>query len=222
MSLDRRVNICFHGIGAPARELEPGENPYWISTALFEQILDYVKPKVNVHLSFDDGNASDAEIALSSLAARGMRASFFPVAARIGQLGSIDRSGLRALIEKGMTVGSHGMHHQSWRGLDTAGLDEELSQARELIADAAGVPVSTAACPLGAYDRGVLRRLRFHGYAQVFTSDRTIARTKAWLQPRYSVRATDRIEDVQAMVEQPRPLSVRATSAARLAVKRLR
>lgn len=222
MSLDQQVNICFHGIGTPARQLEPGEDPYWISTESFEQILDYVRPRANVHLSFDDGNASDAEIALSSLTARGMRASFFPVAARIGQPGSIDRSGLRALIDKGMTVGSHGMHHRSWRGLDTAGLDEELIRARELIADAAGVPVSTAACPLGAYDRVVLRRLRFHGYAQVFTSDRTIAGTKAWLQPRYSVRATDRIEDVQAMVEQPRPLSVRATSAARLAVKRLR
>jgi peptidoglycan/xylan/chitin deacetylase (PgdA/CDA1 family) len=222
MSPDRRVNICFHGIGAPARQLEPGENPFWISTELFEQILDYVKPKVNVHLSFDDGNASDAEIALSALATRGMRASFFPVAARIGEAGSIDRSGLRALVGKGMTVGSHGMHHRSWRGLDAAGLDEELSEARKLIADAAGEPVSTAACPLGAYDRVVLRRLRFHGYAQVFTSDRAVARTKAWLQPRYSVRATDRIEDVQAMVEQPRPLSVRAKSAARLAVKRLR
>ena len=29
------VNVCFHGIGTPDRELEPGEDKYWISTELF-------------------------------------------------------------------------------------------------------------------------------------------------------------------------------------------
>ena len=30
------TNICFHGIGVPERELEPGEERYWISQDAYE------------------------------------------------------------------------------------------------------------------------------------------------------------------------------------------
>jgi len=222
MNVHHRANICFHGIGTPGRDLEPGEHQYWISTELFDEILDYVAANPRVSLSFDDGNASDAEIGLPALAARRLRAAFFPVAARIGQPGSIDRRGLRALVAHGMTIGSHGMHHRNWRGLKAADLDEELVQARKIIAAESGTPVTTAACPLGLYDRAVLRRLRALDYLRVFTSDRSIASAKAWLQPRYSVRGTDTIDDIHAIVEDARPLGRRVESAARIAVKRLR
>jgi peptidoglycan/xylan/chitin deacetylase (PgdA/CDA1 family) len=220
--VNHRVNICFHGIGRPSRDLEPGEALYWITEEMFGQILDYAARVPHLDLSFDDGNASDTGIALPELAARSLKGTFFPVAARVGRPGSVDGAGLRSLVRHGMTVGSHGMHHRSWRGLSAAELDEELVHAREIIAQASGMPVGIAACPLGAYDRTVLQRMRSLRYTQVFTSDRAIAPARSWLQPRYSVRTTDDIEDVRDIVERPRSLTERVASTARIAVKRLR
>ena len=39
---DDVLNLCFHGIGAPGRELEPGEENYWIGPAKFEELLDVI------------------------------------------------------------------------------------------------------------------------------------------------------------------------------------
>lgn len=220
--MQRHTNICFHGIGTPNRQLEPGESKYWVGVEQFEEILGYLATAPNVRLSFDDGNASDAEIALAALSTRGLRATFFPVAARIGRTGSIDRDGLRALVRNGMDVGSHGMQHRSWRRLTDADLDEELVQARALIAEEAGVAVETAACPLGEYDRRVLARLRKLGYARVFTSDRCAARPASWLQPRYSVTEDDSPQTIRAAVEQRTPAAETVVSAGKRAVKRWR
>jgi len=220
--VQRQANICFHGIGTPNRELEPGERRYWIATDQFEQIVEYLAETPNIQLSFDDGNASDATIALPALTARGLRAAFFPVASRIGRTGSIDRDGLRALVQHGMDVGSHGMHHQSWRRLTAAELDEELVRARAVIAEESGVTVDTAACPLGEYDRRVLARLRKLGYSRVFTSDRCAARPASWLQPRYSVTEDDSAATIRAAVEQPSRAAEAAVSAGKRLVKRWR
>jgi peptidoglycan/xylan/chitin deacetylase (PgdA/CDA1 family) len=218
-----RVNICFHGIGTPGRDLEPGEDDYWISPDFFEEIVDYTKThQASVKLSFDDGNASDVDLGLPHLAKRGMTAAFFPVAARLGKPGSVDPAGLRELAAGGMSVGSHGMHHQAWRGLTDAELDEELIEARRVIQRETGISVDAAACPLGSYDRRVLGRLRHLGYSAVYTSDRCTALPNSWLQPRFSVRRQDTMADIRTIVEQPEATVTRAKSLARTTIKRLR
>jgi len=220
--VQRQTNICFHGIGTPNRELEPGERKYWVSTDQFDEILGYLAETPNVQISFDDGNASDAAIALPALTGHGLRAAFFPVAARIGRTGSIDRDGLHALVQQGMDIGSHGMRHRSWRRLPDADLDEELVLARALIAEESGTTVDTAACPLGEYDRRVLARLRKLGYSRVFTSDRCAARPASWLQPRYSVTEDDSPGTIRAAVEQhSRPIEA-SVSFGKRAMKRWR
>jgi peptidoglycan/xylan/chitin deacetylase (PgdA/CDA1 family) len=218
----RTINFCFHGVGTPERELEPGEYAYWISLEFFHEILDYAMLSPAVRLSFDDGNASDVEVVLPALRDRGLSASFFPIAGRIDAPGCVARAGLRALVDHGMTIGSHGMNHRQWAGLGNAELEDELVCARNIIARDAGTSVDTAACPLGSYDRRILKRLRRLGYTRVFTSDRSVAHPSAWLQPRYSIRRDDSLNDVRDLVEQPRPLIVRMTSRARMTAKRLR
>ncbi|HEY3087693.1 MAG TPA: polysaccharide deacetylase family protein [Jatrophihabitantaceae bacterium] len=220
--MQRQTNICFHGIGTPDRELESGEDPYWITNNQFEEILDYLAKRPSVGLSFDDGNASDVTIALPALVRRGLRATFFPVAGRIGRTGSVNRDGLRALVRHGMEIGSHGMHHQSWRRIPAAELDEELVRARMIIAEESGATVDTAACPLGEYDRRVLARLRRLGYSRVFTSDRSTAQPGSWLQPRYSVTADDSAVTVRATVEERVPATAAAFSFGKRVVKRWR
>jgi peptidoglycan/xylan/chitin deacetylase (PgdA/CDA1 family) len=195
------INLSFHGVGTPsAPPREPGEHDYWISSDAFLAILDEVQGRGDVRLSFDDGNSSDVEAALPALVERGMTADFFVVAGRIGTSENIDQDGVRALRAAGMSVGTHGMDHRSWRGLDERDLEVELVRAREAIAEVAGAPVDSAALPLGQYDRAVLAALRRLDYRVVYTSDARRACEGAWLQPRYSVRAGDTPQSIRESV----------------------
>ena len=111
------VNLCFHGIGRPQRDLEPGEATYWIDVDLYHRVLDEVMDDPRVRISFDDGNASDIEIGLPGLVERGLDATFFVLAGRLGAPGSLSADQVGALVGQGMRIGSHGMDHRPWRGL---------------------------------------------------------------------------------------------------------
>jgi peptidoglycan/xylan/chitin deacetylase (PgdA/CDA1 family) len=192
------INICFHGVGTAQRELEPGEDRYWISEDLFHAVLDEVRTWPAVRISFDDGNTSDVEIGLPALLRRDLRADFFVLASRLESAGSLDEGAVRQLHRDGMTIGSHGMWHRAWRGMDAATTRDELVEARDRLAVVAGAEVGMAACPLGRYDRELIGKMRRLGYTRVFTSDRRGARADAWLQPRYSVRRDDTPESLRA------------------------
>jgi len=213
------TGICFHGIGKPPTGLEPGWHEYFVSAELLLAVLDEAAVRPGISLTFDDGNASDVEVALPALRERGLTATFFPVAGKLGQPGYLDAAGVRALSAAGMRVGSHGMWHRSWRDLDTQTEREELAVARSLIGSAAQAPVRAAACPFGSYDRRVLGALRRHRYEQVFTSDRRRARTGAWLQPRYSILRSDTLNSIRENILAPRPLAERVRCAAAARVK---
>ena len=216
------VNVCFHGIGTPARELEHGESPYWITTKQFESILDEIASWPAVQLSFDDGNQSDVEFGLPALVERGLTATFFLLAGRLGLPGSVDAAGIRELVAAGMTVGSHGMDHRPWRGMDATATARELVQAKSQIAAAAGRPVDEAALPLGRYDRRVLQDLMRLGYRRVYTSDRRLAKAGHWLQPRFSVYEDESAQSLRAAVASARSPFRRARLEAIGVVKRLR
>jgi len=217
------MNISFHGIGAPKRELEPGEDAYWVDTERFLRILDEIATWPSVRLSFDDGNASDLRVAAPALAERGLTAQFFPLAGRLGKPGSLDADDVRELASRGMTIGTHGMAHRSWRGMDSDTHRSELIEARQQLAEAAGAAITEAACPLGRYDRRLLLDLRKLGYKRVYTSDRRVARQDSWLQPRFSVYRDDTPESlrVTALGKASRKVSRLQLAAVGL-VKRLR
>jgi peptidoglycan/xylan/chitin deacetylase (PgdA/CDA1 family) len=216
------VNLCFHGIGTPGRLMEPGEDAYWISPDLYHRVLDLATEDRRVRLSFDDGNASDVEIALPGLLERGLSATFFVLAGRLDRPGSLSGNEVRELAATGMRIGSHGMDHRPWRGLDEHDLDRELVEARHRLAAAAGTTVHEAALPLGRYDRRVLRAVRRLGYSHLHTSDRGWGRGEAWLQPRFSVRLGDSVESVRRDMLTPASPAGRAHHALRTAAKRWR
>jgi peptidoglycan/xylan/chitin deacetylase (PgdA/CDA1 family) len=215
-------NICFHGIGTPRRELEPGEDAYWISRDGFLRLLDDVAAWPQAALSFDDGNESDLAIALPALLERGLRAQFFLLAGRLGQPGSLEASAVKELTLSGMQVGSHGMAHMPWRHLTPSAVRSELVEARAVISEAAGAPVAAAACPLGRYDRGSLAQLRRLGYQHVYSSDRHLSPAQAWLQPRFSVHRGETPASLrEAVAHSQRPLNQSAVRIKGL-LKRLR
>lgn len=197
-------NLCFHGIGTPGRALEPDEELYWVEEAQFEDLLEVIGRYPSVRITFDDGNASDAALALPALRRHDLKATFFIISGRLDQPGSLTSAAARGLVRGGMTVGSHGMWHRSWRSVNDQELHEELVEAADAIADAAGQPVREVACPFGFYDRRVLAAIRRRGFRRVYTVDGGPARSDAWLQSRYTVRAVDTPADIERRARLPR------------------
>ncbi|GAA3923374.1 polysaccharide deacetylase family protein [Microbacterium invictum] len=215
------IHICFHGIGRCTQEREPGEARYWMAEDVFLGVLDALADEPGVRLSFDDGNRSDAEIALPALQERGMTATFFVLAGRLDDPASLSPADLRELRAAGMGIGSHGWEHIPWRGLDDTQSHREFVVAREALEEASGSPITEAALPLGRYDRTVLRRLREARYRAIYTSDRFPARAGGWLRARYSVTAEDTVATVRGF-SNSRPGIGEARNLVASAVKRLR
>jgi peptidoglycan/xylan/chitin deacetylase (PgdA/CDA1 family) len=216
-------NLCFHGIGAPGRPLEPHEENFWVEPAQFEEILDVIIRYPSIRITFDDGNTSDVELALPELRRRNLIATFFVISGRLGHPGSLADEDVRALVHAGMIVGSHGMRHRPWRAASAQELHEELTGAQEVIAQASGQPVRQVACPFGSYDRRVLSAIRRRGFSRVYTVDGGPARSDAWLQSRYTVRAYDTPADIERRAQSPRgkPLA-HVVQAGKSFVKRCR
>ena len=191
----RELILTFHGVGTPHSGVGTDELPFWIPRRKFAVLIDQIAnmseaAATQTTITFDDGNASDATIAMPELVKRGLTATFFVCAERIGMPHYLDKSAIRELLQAGMAIGTHGMRHCDWRTLDDGALDAEISEARERIADACGRAVTTASVPFGSYDRRVLARLRQESLECVYTSDGGLARSDAWLKPRQSLNAT--------------------------------
>jgi peptidoglycan/xylan/chitin deacetylase (PgdA/CDA1 family) len=218
-----RLNLTFHGVGERARSADGGEERVWLDLDSFGSVLDSVVDRPYVGITFDDGNASDVVYALPALRRRGLKATFFVVAGRLGAPGFLDETGVRTLLDCGMSIGCHGMRHRPWRRLDDEALREELLVARKVLEAIVEGPVTEAACPFGSYDRRALRSLRRYGYERVFTSDRGLTRPDAWLQPRNTVERGGAAETVDyILASQKRSSGAFLLQQPRLVAKRWR
>ena len=184
--------LNFHGIGTPERNLEPGEERYWISSAEFTAILDRIAAHPDRHdirITFDDGNTSDLSIAVPELRKRGLKARFFILAGRLGQAGSLNAHDVRDLIREQMDIGSHGVAHTDWTRLSPKALGEELRTSMAALTEIASLRVRSAAIPFGRYNASVVRALRETGYISAFSSDGGAAGSTDFPMPRTSIVA---------------------------------
>jgi peptidoglycan/xylan/chitin deacetylase (PgdA/CDA1 family) len=182
------VMLTFHGLGSPGRVLPNDEYDVWLEPDDFCAVLDEVKGRDDVVITFDDGNRSDCEIAMPALLERGMRGIFFLTAGHLDEPGYLRTQDVHTLAQSGMVIGNHGMHHRSWRGMTDDDAREELVAARSQLESAAGQTIAVAACPFGRYDRGAVAHLQRAGYEHVVTSDGGATSSRSWLQPRNTLR----------------------------------
>ena len=190
----RELVLTLHGLGEPHADVDEQERQYWWSVSAFARLLDSIgdrlpggNPKISI--TFDDGNASDALLALPELAKRNLKASFFVCAGRIGTKHYLDKSMIVDLIQAGMHIGSHGMHHRDWCTLSTSQLGEEISGARRRLQDVSGAPIEVVAIPFGSYNRRVLMRLKQEPWKCIYTSDRGTTRSTARIKARETLHA---------------------------------
>lgn len=216
------TNLTVHGVGPTPRELDPDEDRTWVDIARLEGVLDAVAGLPGVRITVDDGNGSDVDVVLPRLLERGLKAEFFLLAGRIGEVGRIDRAGVRELVAAGMEIGSHGWAHRDWRRLDDAGAEEEIGGALRTLSELSGQSVHRVAVPFGSYDRVVLRRLRRAGVSRVYTSDGGPARSDAWVQARTSLRSDIAPDWTQRITDGHATPTLRARRLAARSVKRWR
>ena len=219
--------FTLHGIGEPHPDVGHDEAFVWMTRDHYATLLDSIvaaraTADLPIAMTFDDGNASDATIALPELVRRGLKATFFVCAGRIGAPGYLDRAALHDLLQAGMEIGTHGMHHRDWRTLDDRALDVELGEARQRIEDTCGRPVTAAAIPFGSYDWRVLARLRRENFDCVYTSDGGLARSEARLKPRETLDATWQERDIRRALATSPSFKTRLRRNAAMLYKALR
>lgn len=156
-------------------------------------------------VTFDDAYADLLPEAAEVLAARGITGVVFAVSGQIGgtnewdrHLGAaplplLDADGLRALIDRGFEVGSHGVSHRPLTRLTASEVAAELRDSADQL-EAAGLPrPRTFAYPHGEWDVGCAATAAEAGYAASFTIDPGLVRRGRDPQslPRVEVLAGD-------------------------------
>jgi peptidoglycan/xylan/chitin deacetylase (PgdA/CDA1 family) len=192
--------LNFHGLGEPRGSQSRSDELYWTDPHLFAAILEIIRDRSDVLITFDDSYESDYTVALPLLKASKISARFFVVASRVDHTGFLSGQQIQSLCAEGMIVGNHGMQHRKWPGLSERELREELVEARERIEQVTGARVAEAACPFGDYDRRVLERLRVSGYERVYTSDGGPTSAESWIQPRNTIVRGDNLQKVSGIL----------------------
>jgi peptidoglycan/xylan/chitin deacetylase (PgdA/CDA1 family) len=180
--------LMLHGIGPIPAHIAPDERPYWISERTFAFVLAEAKTHA-ARLTVDDGNASDARIALPMLQQAGLTAAFFVPTDRIGTPGYVTEADIRALHAAGMEIGSHGCAHLNWLGASDADIARDVTRSVERLGAIINSPVRAVAIPYGHCDRRVLAVLRRLGIGRVHSSFRGPDEDNTWLVRRDCITA---------------------------------
>lgn len=150
---------------------------YALTTEQFRQHLAVLRDSLGPHhmqaeITFDDGNRTQSVNAAPVLAEFGRKAIFFVTAGWTGvHEGSMTAQDIRELDSAGHTIAAHGLNHKLLTRCSAADLQEELSGARQRLADVVGHAITAISMPGGRYNDRVLEACAAAGYTDVFTSD---------------------------------------------------
>lgn len=124
-----------------------------------------------VVVTFDDGCASDLEIAAPLLSAHGFSSTHYVTSGSLDTRGFLSRSQLQELAELGFEIGSHSVTHRYLTDLTTNEIEREISDSKAELESLIGRPVEHFSCPGGRWDARVARIVREAGYRTMATSD---------------------------------------------------
>ena len=187
-----------------------------ISISLFKQILEFIKMRgilldaapslverlpISYYLTFDDGNSSDADIALPLLLEMNCSATFFLVADKIDTPNFLSSSQARELVNSGMAIGSHSVTHQDMRMLTALQQREELLFSKIHIEDKIGYPVKYFSFPYGKFNSELVQMALDCGYEKVCTSQHGIVNFSCNVLPRNSINSAMSWSAVQRVLE---------------------
>lgn len=216
--------LNFHGIGKPRRPFEHGEEPYWVSETKFSAVLDLVEAsKMEIGLTFDDGNETDWLIAVPQLKKRSLSAQFFVIAGLLNEFGYLSEDQVAQIDSNRLfTIGSHGLYHRPWTDITVSELNKELQESQKLLSKICNRPITQAGLPFGKYDRTVLRQATEFGYERIYSSDGAPRYRGANPVPRFSLRSDTSLAFVDKLIRKYESFASRIGSELRATIKSLR
>lgn len=184
--------LMYHGLNRPAEtEVPARERKYWIPRPQFREQLELIRQggwrsallgelwsgsetsdhrAAAVALTFDDGKASDYEIAFPALLEADARADFFVNTSAVGKPGHLSWQQLTEMQKAGMAFQSHGHEHIVLSRLPIRELEGQLRDSKRLLEDRLGCRVDFLAAPYGLLNRRVVSVAQQLGYRAVCTS----------------------------------------------------
>lgn len=162
-----------------------------VTTTVEQVVADASKPRRNCEaaLTFDDGYDDAVRFALPLLRRYGARATFYITTGYVGQPGHVSRAALARLLQAGMEIGAHSVHHYDLTTLPGAQSVQEIIGSRRSLQSWTGGAVSSFAYPAGRQDAGVVNDVRAAGFANAVTTDPgEVSRADdPFLLPRYRI-----------------------------------
>src|SRR3981189_658854 len=113
-----------------------------------------------VVLTFDDGTEDALTRVLPALRKRGMRATFFVITGLVGEPGSLNWGGVRALAAAGMEIGSHSVDHAHLADESDERVREELTASKRELESQLHAPAEGLDYPRHSVRRRVERARR--------------------------------------------------------------
>jgi len=163
-------------------------------------------PGPAVAITFDDGFASIAAHAAPLLQERGLVATIFCVAGKLGGesdwAGAGERrplltaDGVAQLAAAGWEIGAHGLTHAPLGEVEAEEAGEELIESRRLLEQVTGAPVTSLAYPYGSLPVDAAALARAAGYAVACTTElrRVAPADDPFLLPRVDVHYLRRLD----------------------------
>lgn len=215
---ERRVPVLlYHGLTRSQAATPEQERKYWLEASQFAAHLRQIqkagckaarlrdlwggaKAGPAVAITFDDGLASDYELAFPALAAGGASADFFVNTSRVGQPGSLTWAQMVEMQRAGMAFQSHSHEHVALSRLSRRALAEQLGTSRKILEDRLGSRVEFLAAPYGFVNRGVIETALEQGYRGVCTSLPWPARPGRRVIPRVGMHAHTTAQDLERIL----------------------
>lgn len=177
--------LNYHGLAESLAGIPEAAEPFWLTPRQFGAHLAGIRESGfrallldelgedrqdsagKVVVTFDDGLASDYEVAFPALAKFGMRGVFFVNTSTVGQAGYLTWAQISEMSRAGMSIQSHSHHHLDLTVIPSAALESELAGSRHCLEDHLACPVEYLAAPHGQVSRRVVRTALEKGYRAV-------------------------------------------------------
>src|SRR5439155_798064 len=169
MRIDDFVCLTYHELHVPGRPTCGSDAAYMryvVSATAFVEQIRYLREigwrgctltealrgrRPAVVLSFDDGTATDVDVAAPEICNAGFTATFYVVANWVGERGHLSPADLRRLVDLGLEIGSHSLTHTYLTRIGPRDLRRELHESKQRLEEWIGLPVLHFSCPFGAY-----------------------------------------------------------------------
>ncbi|MEM7020764.1 MAG: polysaccharide deacetylase family protein [Pseudomonadota bacterium] len=172
----------------PSAYTDRGDRVYAIQAEMFREQISYLRehdftvvtlqtliglqslPARAVVLTFDDGHASDCQLALPILQEAGFHADFFITTGLTDQSHYLSTEEIRKLAEANMGIGSHSVSHRYMDDLSPEEVKAELRDSRDALQSISHKPVTTFSAPGGRLHNALSSIAQELGYDTICNS----------------------------------------------------